>query len=30
VHYATQSMAAFQEEFGRWAALSLSTGFPDA
>jgi NAD(P)-dependent dehydrogenase (short-subunit alcohol dehydrogenase family) len=27
VHYATQSMARFQEEFGRWAALSLSTGF---
>ena len=27
VHYATQSMASFQEEFGRWAALSLSTGF---
>lgn len=30
VHYATQSMAAFQEEFGRWAALSLSTGFPES
>ena len=29
VHYATQSMAAFQEEFGRWAALSLSTSFTD-
>ncbi|CAN7335150.1 oxidoreductase [Phenylobacterium sp. LjRoot225] len=29
VHYATQAMAAFQEEFGRWAALSLSTGFAD-
>jgi NAD(P)-dependent dehydrogenase (short-subunit alcohol dehydrogenase family) len=29
VHYATQSMAAFQEAFGRWAALSLSTGFAD-
>jgi len=27
VHYATQRMAAFQEEFGRWAATSLSTGF---
>jgi NAD(P)-dependent dehydrogenase (short-subunit alcohol dehydrogenase family) len=27
VHYATQTIAAFQEEFGRWAALSLSTGF---
>ena len=27
VHYATQSWAAFQEEFGRWAPLSLSTGF---
>ncbi|MDE2487525.1 MAG: SDR family NAD(P)-dependent oxidoreductase [Alphaproteobacteria bacterium] len=30
VRYATQSMAAFQEEFGRWAALSLSTGFPES
>jgi NAD(P)-dependent dehydrogenase (short-subunit alcohol dehydrogenase family) len=30
VHYATQSMAAFQEEFGRWAALSLSTAFDEA
>ena len=27
VHYATQSWASFQEEFGRWAPLSLSTGF---
>jgi hypothetical protein len=27
VHYATQSWASTQEEFGRWAALSLSTGF---
>jgi NAD(P)-dependent dehydrogenase (short-subunit alcohol dehydrogenase family) len=27
VHYATQSMAAFQEEFGRWVAVSLSIGF---
>ena len=27
VHYATQAMAAFQEEFGRWAPLSLSTSF---
>jgi hypothetical protein len=27
VHYATQSMAAFQEEFGRWASLSLSIGY---
>ncbi|MDB5435281.1 MAG: short-chain dehydrogenase/reductase [Phenylobacterium sp.] len=30
VHYATQAMASFQEEFGRWAALSLSTGFADS
>lgn len=30
VRYATQSMAAFQEEFGRWAALSLSTAFPES
>jgi NAD(P)-dependent dehydrogenase (short-subunit alcohol dehydrogenase family) len=30
VHYATQAMASFQEEFGRWAALSLSTGFDEA
>ena len=30
VHDATQAMAAFQEEFGRWAALSLSTGFADS
>src|SRR5437899_1756780 len=30
VHYATQAMASFQEEFGRWAALSLSTGFSDS
>lgn len=29
VHYATQSWAAFQEEFGRWAALSLSTGYDE-
>ena len=29
VHYATQSWAAFQEEFGRWAPLSFSTGFPE-
>jgi len=27
VHYATQARAAFEEEFGRWASLSLSTGF---
>ena len=27
VHYATQRMAAFQEEFGRWAPVSLSTAF---
>jgi NAD(P)-dependent dehydrogenase (short-subunit alcohol dehydrogenase family) len=27
VHYATDAMARFQEEFGRWAALSLSTAF---
>jgi len=27
VHYATQRMAAFQEEFGRWAPLSLSIAF---
>jgi NAD(P)-dependent dehydrogenase (short-subunit alcohol dehydrogenase family) len=30
VHYATQRMAAFQEEFGRWAAVSLSTAFEDS
>ena len=30
VHYATRSMAEFQAEFGRWAALSLSTGFPES
>ncbi len=29
VHYATQHAAAFQEEFGRWAALSLSTAFSE-
>jgi NAD(P)-dependent dehydrogenase (short-subunit alcohol dehydrogenase family) len=29
VHYATRAMAASQEEFGRWAALSLSTGFAE-
>lgn len=29
VHYATAEMAGFQEEFGRWAALSLSTGFAE-
>jgi NAD(P)-dependent dehydrogenase (short-subunit alcohol dehydrogenase family) len=29
VHYATQRMAAFQEEFGRWAAVSLSTAFAE-
>lgn len=29
VHYATQAQAAFQEEFGRWAPLSLSTAFPE-
>jgi len=29
VHYATQSWASFQEEFGRWAPLSLSTGFDE-
>jgi NAD(P)-dependent dehydrogenase (short-subunit alcohol dehydrogenase family) len=27
VHYATAAIARFQEEFGRFAALSLSTGF---
>ena len=27
VHYATQRMAAFQEEFGRWAPVSFSTAF---
>ncbi|MDB5447705.1 MAG: short-chain dehydrogenase/reductase [Phenylobacterium sp.] len=27
VHYATQARSAFEEEFGRWAALSLSTAF---
>ena len=27
VHYATQRMAAFQEEFGRWAPVSLSTAY---
>jgi NAD(P)-dependent dehydrogenase (short-subunit alcohol dehydrogenase family) len=27
VHYATAEIAGFQEEFGRWAALSLSVGF---
>ena len=29
VHYATQSAARFQEEFGRWAALSLSVAFEE-
>jgi NAD(P)-dependent dehydrogenase (short-subunit alcohol dehydrogenase family) len=29
VHYATQSMAAFQEEFGRWAALTLSIAYAE-
>jgi NAD(P)-dependent dehydrogenase (short-subunit alcohol dehydrogenase family) len=27
VHYATQARAAFEEEFGRWASVSLSVGF---
>lgn len=27
VHYATQARARFEEEFGRWVQLSLSTGF---
>ena len=27
VHYATQSRARFEEEFGRWVQLTLSTGF---
>jgi NAD(P)-dependent dehydrogenase (short-subunit alcohol dehydrogenase family) len=29
VHYATQAAARFQEEFGRWAAVSLSTAFDE-
>ena len=29
VHYATGAAARFQEEFGRFAGLSLSTGFDD-
>jgi NAD(P)-dependent dehydrogenase (short-subunit alcohol dehydrogenase family) len=29
VHYATQSAARFQEEFGRWAGLSLSVAFDE-
>jgi NAD(P)-dependent dehydrogenase (short-subunit alcohol dehydrogenase family) len=29
IGYATQQMAAFQTEIGRWAALSLSTGFSE-
>src|SRR5258706_337409 len=29
VGYATQQMAAFQTEIGRWAKLSLSTGFDE-
>jgi hypothetical protein len=29
VHYATQARARFEEEFGRWAALSLSTSFDE-
>jgi NAD(P)-dependent dehydrogenase (short-subunit alcohol dehydrogenase family) len=27
VHYATQARARFEEEFGRWVAVSLSTAF---
>jgi len=30
VHYATQARARFEEEFGRWVALSLSTAFDEA
>ena len=30
VHYATQSWASFQEEFGRWAAVSLSTAYSES
>ena len=29
VHYAFRQMAAFQEEFSRWAPLSLSTAFDE-
>ncbi|HET6970942.1 MAG TPA: oxidoreductase [Phenylobacterium sp.] len=29
VHYATQARARFEEEFGRWVALSLSTAFDE-
>ncbi len=29
VHYATQAAARFQDEFGRWAKISLSTAFDE-
>jgi NAD(P)-dependent dehydrogenase (short-subunit alcohol dehydrogenase family) len=29
VHYVTQARAAFEAEFGRWAPLSLSTGYDE-